>query len=130
MTGHVRRRGARSWEIKFDLGTDPVTGKRRIRYVAFKGTKRAAEIELARLVSQNAAGEGVDPSKSTIAEFADRWERDWATTNVGLKTLERYRQLLRLYVKPHIGSVRIQNLRAVHLNELYSALLPPGALNG
>jgi integrase len=130
MTGHVRRRGERSWEIKFDLGADPLTGKRRIRYVAFKGTKRAAEIELARLVAQNAAGEGVDPSKSTVAEFADRWERDWATANVGLKTLERYRQLLRLYVKPHIGSVRIQKLRAVHLNELYSALLRSGGRNG
>ena len=130
MTGHVRRRGERSWEIKFDLGTDPLTGKRRIRYAAFKGTKRAAEIELARLVSLNAAGEGVDPSKSTVAEFVDRWERDWATANVGPKTLERYRQLLRLYVKPHIGAVRIQKLRAVHLNELYSALLRSGGQDG
>ena len=130
MTGHVRRRGGRSWEIKFDVGADPLTGKRRIRYVSFKGTKRAAEIELARLVSLNAAGEGVDPSKSTVAEFVDRWERDWATANVGPKTLERYRQLLRLYVKPHIGSVRIQKLRAVHLNELYSALLRSGGEGG
>jgi integrase len=130
MTGHVRRRGERSWEIKFDLGADPLTGKRRIRYVAFKGTKRAAELELARLVAQNAAGEGVDPSKSTVAEFVARWERDWATANVGPKTLERYRQLLRLYVNPHIGAVRIQKLRAVHLNELYSALLRSGGRNG
>ncbi|MFL6820697.1 MAG: tyrosine-type recombinase/integrase [Bradyrhizobium sp.] len=130
MTGHVRRRGERSWEIKFDLGTDPLTGKRRIRYVAFKGSKRAAEIELARLVSQNAAGEGVDPSKSTVAEFVDRWERDWATANVGPKTLERYGELLRLYVKPHIGCVRIQKLRAVHLSELYAALLRSGGRDG
>jgi integrase len=130
MTGHVRRRGERSWELKFDLGTDPLTGKRRIRYVAFKGTKRAAEIELARLVSQNAAGEGVDPSKSTVAEFVHRWERDWAVANVGPKTLERYRQLLRLYVKPHIGAVRIQKLRAVHLSELYAALLRSGGRDG
>jgi integrase len=130
MTGHIRRRGERSWEIKFDVGADSLTGKRRIRYVAFKGTKRAAEIELARLVAQNAAGEGVDPSKSTVAEFAERWERDWATANVGLKTLERYRELLRLYVKPHIGAVRIQKLRAVHLNELYSTLLRSGGRDG
>jgi integrase len=130
MTGHVRRRGERSWEIKFDLGADSLTGKRRIRYVAFKGTKREAEIELARLVSQNAAGEGVDPSKSTVAEFVDRWERDWASANVGPKTLERYRQLLGLYVKPHIGSVRIQKLRAVRLNELYTDLLRSGGRDG
>jgi integrase len=130
MTGHVRRRGERSWELKYDVGNDPLTGKRRIRYIAFKGTKRAAELELARLISQNAAGEGVDPSKATVAEFLVRWDRDWATANVGLKTLERYRQLLRLYVSPRIGAVRIQKLRAVHLNELYSTLLRCGGKDG
>ena len=40
MTGHVRRRGTRSWEIKFDLGTDPLTGRRLTRYHSVKGTKR------------------------------------------------------------------------------------------
>ena len=45
MTGHIRRRGERSWELKFDLGADPLTGKRRIRYASFKGTKRDAEVE-------------------------------------------------------------------------------------
>ena len=44
MTGHVRRRGQRSWELKFDLGTDPATGKRKTRYQSFKGTKREAEL--------------------------------------------------------------------------------------
>jgi hypothetical protein len=39
MTGHIRRRGARSWELKFDPGTDPATAVRRIRYHSFKGTK-------------------------------------------------------------------------------------------
>jgi len=34
MTGHIRRRGERSWELKFDAGNDPVTGKRRIRYAS------------------------------------------------------------------------------------------------
>ena len=65
MSGHIRRRGERSWGLKFELGVDPVTGKHRIRYASFKGTKRAAEIELARLVSEHAAGQGVDPSKLT-----------------------------------------------------------------
>jgi integrase len=129
MAGHVRRRGARSWELKFDVGVD-AKGNRRIRYVTFKGTKRDAEIELARLVAQNASGEGIDPSKATVAEFLERWERDWATANVGLKTLERYRGLLKLYVKPSIGAMRVQKLRAVHLNELYTALLRSGGKDG
>jgi integrase len=107
-----------------------VTGKRRIRYHAFKGTKRAAEIELARLVSENAAGNGIDPNKATVAEFLDRWDRDWATGNVEGKTIERYRELLALYVKPHLGAVRIQKLRPVHLNELYAKLQREGGKGG
>jgi hypothetical protein len=51
MTGHVRRRGERSWELKYDVGTDG-KGQRKTRYASFKGTKREAEIELARLISQ------------------------------------------------------------------------------
>jgi integrase len=130
MTGHVRRRGARSWELKFDAGADPVTGKRRIRYQSFKGTKREAELELARLISANAAGEGVDPSKATVAEFIERWDRDWASINVGAKTLERYRQIVKLNVIPHIGTMRVQKIRPVHLNELYAKLQRSGGHEG
>lgn len=90
MSGHIRRRGTRSWELKFDLGGDPVTAKRQIRYHSLKGTKKEAEIELARLIAQNAAGEGIAPSKETIAEFAQRWDRDWLSLNVSPKSLERY----------------------------------------
>jgi integrase len=130
MTGHIRRRGAHSWELKFDAGADPVTGQRRIRYASFKGSKRDAEIELSRLVTQNAAGEGVDPSKATVAEFLERWERDWASINVSPKTLERYKQILKLNIVPHIGATRVQRLRPVHLNELYAKLQRTGGHNG
>jgi integrase len=130
MTGHVRRRGERSWELKFEVGADPLTGKRRIRYQSFKGTKRDAEIELARLVSENAAGGGLDPSKATVSEFLDRWDRDWAASNLEAKTIERYRELVALYIKPHLGAVRVQKLRPVHLNELYAKLLREGGKGG
>jgi integrase len=46
MKGHIRRRGERSWELKFDVGTDTL-GERRISYVSFKGTKREAQTKLA-----------------------------------------------------------------------------------
>jgi integrase len=116
--------------LKFDLGTDALTGRRRVRYQSFKGTKREAEIELARLVAENAAGTGIDPSKETLADFLDRWDRDWATANAEGKTLERYRELIALYIKPHIGAARMQRLRPVHLNELYGKLLRQGGKAG
>jgi integrase len=121
--GHIRRRGRNSWELKFDAEADALTGRRRIRYVSFKGSKSEAAKELARLIAQDAAGEGIDPSKSTLGEFLDRWERDWAALHVSPKTFERYSELLRRHVRPHLGTVRIQRLRPKMLGELYGKLI-------
>jgi integrase len=126
MTGHIRRRGERSWELKFDLGTDPLTGKRLTKYHSFKGTKLEAKAELVRLANAANTGDYVDPSKTTLGEFLDRWERDWAAINVSPKTLERYKELLRLHVRPHLGRTPIQKLQPVNLAELYAKLLREG----
>lgn len=90
MSGHIRRRGERSWELKFDLGVDPVTGKRETRYASVKGTKRDAQAKLTELLSEHARGVLVDASKETLSEFMSRWDTDWAIHNVSLKTAERY----------------------------------------
>jgi integrase len=123
MTGHIRRRGKNSWRLKFDLGPDPLTNNRRIRYHTFKGMKRDAEIKLAVLIAENSKGQYVDTSKITVAEFIERWQPDWAASHVSAKTFERYAELLRNHVAAYIGEVHLQKLRAVHLNELYGDLL-------
>jgi hypothetical protein len=124
MSGHIRRRGARSWELKFDLGTDPLTGKRLTRYHSVKGTKREADAELVRLMASADRGEYVDPSKATLADFLDRWE-SWAATQVSAKTLERYKELAAHHVRPHLGAGRIQKLKPVNFAELYGRLQKP-----
>src|SRR4249920_1178454 len=108
MTGHIRRRGRGCWELKFDVGRDNLTGRRCSRYQSFKGTKRQAELELARLITTHATGIAVDRSRVTLAEFLDSWERDWVIGNVGPKTRERYVDLLRVHVRPHLGATLLQ----------------------
>jgi integrase len=125
MSGHIRRRGTRSWELKYDAGRD-VTGKRKTRYASFKGTRREAEVELARLVAEHAAGASVDPSRITTAEFLDKWDADFAALNVTAKTRERYLQLIRNQIKPYIGGLQMQKLRPVHLADLYGKLCKAG----
>jgi integrase len=126
MKGHIVRRGRNSWRLKFDIGTDPLTGKRRTRYHTFKGAKREAQVELARLVAENAAGASVEPSKVTVSDFLDRWHRDFAAVHVTPKTAERYRQLIKNQVAPYIGQLQLQKLRPVHLADLYAKLLKIG----
>jgi integrase len=128
MKGHIRRRGTHSWELKFDAGTD-ATGGRRTRYVSFKGTKREAQVELARLVAANAAGQGVDPSRETVADFLARWQ-EWARDHVAPKTAERYGEIIKNNVLPNIGSMQAQRLRPAHLVELYAKLGRSGGRDG
>ena len=94
MTGHIRRRGERSWELKFDVGRNERTGTRQTRYHNVKGTKREAQAELTRLAAQAVEGNYIHPTKTTVAEFLDRWLRDWAGSNVSPKTFERYAQIV------------------------------------
>jgi integrase len=124
MSGHIRRRGARSWELKFDASS--LSGKRLTRYHAFKGSKREAQAELVRLLDAVNRGDYVDPSKMTLGEFLVRWESDWAALNVSPRTKERYGEILRLHVRPHLGKLPIQKLQPVHLAELYAKLLRGG----
>ena len=126
MSGHIRRRGKQSWGLKFDLGRDPVTGKRETRYHNFKGTKREAQAELTRLTAEALRGAYVEATTETVGGFLDRWSRDWATANVSPKTLERYNELIRNQIHPHIGNRPIQKLRPVDINELYAKLLRDG----
>jgi integrase len=121
MRGHIRRRGKNSFELKYDAGPD-ATGKRRIRYVNFKGDKRAAQLELARLIAEHAAGASIDPLKITVGDFLNRWDRDFASVNLTPKTRERHLQLIRNQINPTIGPVPLQKLRPMHLSGLYSKL--------
>jgi integrase len=125
MSGHIRRRGERSWELKFDIDAD-ATGKRTTRYHSFRGTKREAQAELIRLMNATREGTYIDPAKTTLGTFLDRWERDWAALNVGFKTLERYVELLRVHVRPNLGALPVQKLQPAHLAELYTKLLREG----
>jgi len=122
MRGHIRKRGERCWELKYEAGLDPVTRKRRIRYVSFKGDKRAAQLELARLIAEHAAGASVDPLKITVCDFLNRWDHDFASVNLTPKTRERHLQLIRNQINPNIGQVPLQKLRPMHLSGLYSKL--------
>jgi integrase len=126
---NITKRGKTSWRIKFDVEAEPGAG-RQTRFVTFRGTKATAKIEAARITAGIANGEYVEGSKETVAEFVTRWLRDWTKGNTSNKTYSRYEELLRLHIVPHVGSKRIQKLRATHLQTLYATLQREPALEG
>ena len=65
--GHIRERSPGSFELRYELGTNPATGKRRTATVTVRGTRKEAERELRRLLRSLDTGEHVDPSRITVS---------------------------------------------------------------
>jgi len=75
MRGHIRKRGANSWELKYDIPR--AEGGRHIVYRSVKGTRREAQAELARQLAQVAASGYVEPAKLTVAELVRSRFEHW-----------------------------------------------------
>jgi integrase len=129
--GHIRKRGKGSWELKFDAGRDPATGKRQTRYHSFRGTKRGAQAKLIELLAAVGAGAYVDPSKITVAEYlrarVDQWE---AAGDISARTAQRYRQLVENQIVPHIGGHLLQKLRHPDIERWQGTLRTGGRRRG
>ncbi len=128
--GHIRQRGKQSWRLKFDIGRDPVSGKRLSRYVTFRGTKREAQAELTRLLNRRNEGTYIDPTKMTVAEYLEHWLNVDIDRRVAAKTATRHRQIVRNNIIPRLGHVPMRKLTAVHIEAFEAELQREGYLKG
>jgi len=128
MKGHIRERSPGCWAIVLDV-RDPETGKRKRRWHSFRGTKRAAQIECARLISELQGGTYLEPSKTTVAQFFERW-LDHVRSQISPKSHARYSELARKNLVPLIGSISLTKLRPAAISSAYSKALTEGRRNG
>jgi integrase len=120
MRGHIRERSPGHFAIVLDHH-DPVTGQRRRRWHSFRGTKREAQVECARLITEIETGAAVDPMRITLSDFLDRFERDWVTLHATPNSAVRYKLSL-AYARRHLGNQRLQKIRPENLAALYATL--------
>lgn len=96
---------------------------------SFKGTKRQAQIECARLISAVQAGTYLEPSKTTLAQFLDRW-LEHIKSQVSPKSHSRYSELARKNIVPLLGSTILTKLRAEAIDAAYAKALASGRRDG
>jgi hypothetical protein len=116
--GHLRERSPGHWAIVVEMH-DPETGRRKRKWHSFSGTKRQAQVECARLISDVTVGTYIEPNKTTLAQFLDRWFNDMRT-RVSPKTHERYSQICHKNIAPLLGAVLLAKLRPEQISEAYA----------
>ena len=119
MKGHIRERSPGRWAIILD---DRQSGTRKRVWRTFLGNKRQAQIECARLIAQLQYGSAIEPNKLTVSIFLDRWLDD-IKPQVSPKTHERYESIVRVNIKPAIGSIKLAKLQPIQISAAYSAAL-------
>jgi integrase len=124
MKGHIRERSPGHWAIVIDV-RDPQTGQRKRRWHSFAGTKRQAQIESARLVSELRSGASVDPNKISLGQFLEQFDCNWVATHVSAHSRERYRSALN-HVRRHLGDRLLQKVRPADLAAFYAGLARTG----
>jgi integrase len=128
MKGHIRERSPGRWAIIIDA-PDAGSGKRKRRWHSFTGTKRQAQVECARLISEQKGGLHVDPTRVTVAEFFDRW-LDHMVGQCAPRTHERYSELSRKNLVPLLGGQPLAKLQPAIISQAYAKALTSGRRDG
>ena len=128
MKGHIRERSPGHWAIVLDV-RDPATGKRKRKWHSFQGTKRQAQTESARLISELQGGGYMEPTKMTFVQFLDQW-LGHIKAQVSPRTHERYTEIVKKNIGPVLGAVHLSKLRPTQIASAYSKALLEGRRDG
>jgi len=127
MPENVGRRGD-SWFFRIDLPPD-ADGKRRQRRVSGFANERAARRGLAQTKVDIDAGRLRHGPQRTVVDLAAEW-LEAVRPNRKASTFSTYGWLMRAYVVPRIGAVRLDRLSPTRIQKLYSDLGKSGGRGG
>jgi integrase len=127
MAENVGRRGD-SWFFRIDVPPGP-DGKRRQRRVSGFASERAARRALAQTKVDIDAGRLRHGPRRTVADLAAEW-LEAVRPNRKASTVSNYGWLMRAYIVPSIGPVRLDRLSPADVQKLYSDLRKSGGRDG
>jgi hypothetical protein len=137
MRGHVHKRVRTNaagketvrWYVVVDTGFDE-NGKRKQRWHGGFATRREAEVERAKIVSNLHSGGYVTPDRLALTDWVRQSWLPMTKTRVKPSTFDSYRSNMAIHVLPALGSRALQQLTAPMLNTLYADLLNHGSERG
>jgi integrase len=128
MKGHLKERSPGRWAIILDV-PNPQTGKRRRKWHSFRGTKREAQVESARLIAAIQGGSYLEPNKMTVSSFLESWI-EHVKSQVSPRSHERYSELARKNIVPLIGAIPLTRLKPAQISAAYAKALTEGRRDG
>ena len=125
MRGYIRKRDKDVWQLVIDLPKDPISGKRRQKYVTVHGSKRKADFELQKLL----VGARDVQARSSTQSLAGAMSEWFEGVSGGLSptTVQGYEGRIRRQILPALGALALNEVSASHLDRLYRDLVAQGS---
>ena len=123
----LKQRSKGSWEITIDIGRDG-QGKRLRKIQTIKGKKADAERRLREVVTAYDKGFPITIQKIAVAQWMDRWLRDYVSPNTRQRTTEHYDGVVREHIVPHIGHIELTRLAPKDIQSLGPSCCPTDCL--
>lgn len=121
MAGSIEKRGKNSYRLTVSEGFD-LNGRPMIHRKTIHGTKKEAEVELAKFVTEVQNGLVIDGKSLKFAEFVDVWKRDYGSKELAPTTYKRYCRMLETRVLPYFGHFYINKIRPTDIMKFYDLL--------
>lgn len=111
------------------MGRDALTGRKTYVQKTVQGTKREAETELARFVTEVGDGAHASTKSTTVGELLEQWfshnEADWSPT-----VINSYRRIIDRQLVPRFGRTPLRRLTTADIDLFYAQLRKRGGARG
>ena len=121
MAGSIEKRGKNSYRLTVSEGFD-LNGKPMIHRKTVHATKKDAEVELAKFVTEVQNGLVVDGKSLRFSEFTEIWKRDYGSKELAPTTYKRYCRMLETRLLPYFGHFYINKIRPTDIMKFYDLL--------
>jgi integrase len=122
--GAIFQRPDGSWSAIISLGFG-ADGKRMRRQV-YAATKKEVQEKLRKLQTDHALGGLTDLEKFTLEDWLTLWLENRVRVKTSATTYDRYKLVVEKQLKPYLGSVRLDKLTKLHIEQLYLRLEKAG----
>ena len=121
MAGSIEKRGKNSYRLTVSEGFD-LSGKPMIHRKTVHGTKKDAEVELAKFVTEVQNGLVIDGKSLKFSEFTEIWKRDYGSKELAPSTYKRYCRMLETRLLPYFGRFYINKIKPTDIMKFYDLL--------
>ena len=121
MAGSIEKRGKDSYRLSCLAGYN-LQGKPIKKTKTVHGTKKEAEIELAKFVADVQNGMVIEGKSLKFSEFTEIWKRDYGSKELAPSTYKRYCRMLETRLLPYFGRFYVNKIKPTDIMQFYDLL--------